>query len=118
MTRNKRNVFSIAMVVIGVQLIAFGLYQYHQTYGFDSTFNPALLVMWIIAMVGIAGIIGKYLNWLDTKKGYCVSEIAQEQIDPYKKTTNVGHVMDDQPREVKDREIREREYEEYDDTDR
>lgn len=119
MTRNKRNVFTIAMVVIGVQAIALGLYQYHETYGFDATFNPALLVMWIMALIGIAGIIGQYLNWLDMKKGYCDLGITQGQIDTYKKTNNVGHLMGDQKqREVKDREIWEREYEEYDDTDR
>lgn len=56
------------MVVIGVQLIALGLYRYHETYRFDAALNPALLVMWIMALFGIAGIIGNYLNWLTIPK--------------------------------------------------
>jgi hypothetical protein len=54
------------------------------------------------------------------KRGYCDSGITQERIDEYQKSKNVGHLMavEDQHHEFKDSEIRERDYEDDNDTSR
>lgn len=88
MKRSKRIFFTVAFAAIGVQLIALGLYQYGETYGFDATFNPVILLLWIMVLLGVAGIIGKYLTRLDIKKGHCNLGITEEQIRYYREKHN------------------------------
>lgn len=56
----------------------------------------------------------------EMEQGYYHSGIAQDQNNEYQKSKNVGHLMavEDQQHELKDREIRERDYEDDDDTKR
>lgn len=107
MKRSKRIFFTVAFAAIGVQIIALGLYQYHETYRFDATFNPAIVVMWVMVLFGVAGIIGKYLTRLDIKKGYCDLGISEEQIRRYREKHSIPdpcagmrdkkHAADDDP---------------------
>lgn len=78
--------FTLATAAIGM---LFSLYTYDRSYGFNETFNPAQIFMWIMALVGIAGIIGNFLTKLDIKKGYCNLGITDEQIRRYRKTHNI-----------------------------
>ena len=105
MKRNIRIFFSIVLMVITVLVIGTGLYEYDQTYGFDVTFNPAILVLWTMVLLGIAGMIGLFLTKLDCKKGYCDLGITEWQIrryrekhniaDPYKEMQEKHHEADD-----------------------
>ena len=105
MKRNIRILFSIALMAIALLAIGEGLIQYDQTYGFDATFNPAILLLWIMALLGIAGMIGLFLTQLDIKKGYCDLGITEGQIrryrekhniaDPYKEMQEKHHAPDD-----------------------
>ena len=76
------------ITVLGVIAGIYALYEYHLTYGFDATFNPAILVLWIMALFGIAGMIGLFLTRLDIKKGYCDLGITEEQIKCYREKHN------------------------------
>jgi len=103
--RNIRVFFSSALIAIALLAIGTGLIQYDQTYGFDATFNPAILVLWIMALFGVAGIIGLILTRFDIKKGYCDLGITEEQIrryrekhsiaDPYQAMQGKKHEADD-----------------------
>lgn len=74
--------------------------------------------LWVI-IIGLLGLIGRYLNNRDRKRGYCDSGIPQERIDAYKNEKNVGHVMDNfSAKEIKDQEIQERTDEDDDDSQR
>lgn len=90
MKRNIRVFFSVALMVLTVLVIGTGLYEYDQTYGFDATCNPAILVLWIMALIGIAGMIGQFLTRLDIKKGYCDLGITEEQIRRYREKHNIA----------------------------
>lgn len=87
----------------------YSLYQYDQTYGFDATFNPAILVLWIMALFGIAGVIGEYLTKLNIKKGYCDLGITEEQIRRYREKHNIADPY---------KEMREKHHAHDNDTDR
>lgn len=105
MKRNIRIIFSVALITIAILAIGSGLIKYDQTYGFDATFNPAILVLWIMALFGVAGIIGLILTRFDIKKGYCDLGITEEKIrryrekhniaDPYKAMQEKKHEADD-----------------------
>lgn len=43
-----------------------------------------------MVLIGIAGIIGRWLNNRDIKRGWCESGITQEQIDAYAHKNNTG----------------------------
>lgn len=66
----------------------YALYTYDQAYGFDATFNPAIVLLWIMVLIGIAGIIGQYLTRRDIKNGYCDLGITEEQIRRYREKHN------------------------------
>lgn len=89
MKRNIRILISITLIAIALLAIGTGLIKYDQTYGFYATFNPAILVLWIMALIGIAGIIGLFLTRLDMKKGYCDLGITEEQIRRYRQKHNI-----------------------------
>lgn len=105
MKRNIRVFFSVALIAIALLAIGTGLIKYDQTYGFDATFNPVILLLWIMALLGIAGMIGLFLTRLDMKKGYCDLGITEEQIrrcrekhniaDPYQAMREKHHAPDD-----------------------
>lgn len=105
MKRNIRILISITLIAIALLAIGTGLIQYDQTYGFDATFNPAILLLSIMALFGVAGIIGLILTRFDIKKGYCDLGINEEQIrryrekhniaDPYKAMKEKHHESDD-----------------------
>lgn len=62
--------------------------------------------------------LGRYLEHKDIQRGYCDSSITQEQIDGCKNEKNVGHIMEESSniKEIKDREIQERTYEDDNDS--
>ncbi|MDD3594906.1 hypothetical protein [Sulfuricurvum sp.] len=107
-------------LLVLVQIYGLAIYQYGQTYGFDEDINPTTIIAATLCVIGILGLIGRYLNNKDMKRGYCDSGITQERINEYQKSKNVGHLMavEDQQHEIKDRAIREHNYEDDDDTKR
>ena len=84
---NKAGYLIAALGVIGG---VYALYEYDRIYGFDATFNPAILLLWVMALIGIAGIIGQYLTHRDIKKGYCDLGITEEQIRCYREKHNLS----------------------------
>lgn len=108
------------IILVLVQIYCYALYQYDQTYGFDETINPATIIAYTLVIIGLLGLVGRYLNNKDMKRGYCDSGITQERIDVCKNEKNVGHIMDDSfdAKKIKDREIRERTDENDDDSQR
>lgn len=90
MKRNIRVFFSVALIAIALLAIGTGLIKYDQTYGFDATFNPAILLLSIMALFGVAGIIGLILTRFDIKKGYCDLGITEEQIRRYREEHNIA----------------------------
>lgn len=107
-------------ILVMVQIYLYALYQYHQTYGFDETINPATIIAYTLVLIGCFGLIGRYLEYKDIQRGYCDSGITQERIDGCKNKKNVGHIMEDSSniKEIKDREIRERTDEDDNDSQR
>ena len=107
-------------LLVLVQIYCYALYQYNQIYGFDETINPVTIVAYTLVIIGLLGLVGRYLNNKDMKRGYCDSGIPQERIDTHKNKKNVGHIMDDslKAKEIKDQEIWERTDENDDDSQR
>jgi hypothetical protein len=107
-------------LLVLVQIYGLAIYYYGETYGFNESINPTTIIAATLCVIGILGLIGRYLNNKDMKRGYCDSGITQERIDEYQKSKNVGHLMavEDQQHEIKDREIWERDYEDDDDAKR
>ena len=107
-------------LLVLVQIYGYALYQYDQTYGFDETINPVTIIAYTLVIIGLLGLVGRYLNNKDMKRGYCDSGIPQERIDTHKNKKNVGHIMDDslKAKEIKDQEIWERTDENDDDSQR
>lgn len=107
-------------LLVLVQIYGLAIYHYGQTYGFDEDINPTTIIAGTLFVIGILGLIGRYLNNKDMKRGYCDSGISQEKINEYQKSKNVGHLMaaEDQHHEHKDCEIREDNYEDDDDAKR
>lgn len=105
-------------LLVLVQIYGLAIYYYGETYGFDDQINPTTIISASLCVIGILGLIGRYLNNKDMKRGYCDSGITKERIDEYQKSKNVGHLMagEEHQHELKDREIRERNYEDDDDT--
>jgi hypothetical protein len=44
----------------------------------------------VLVLIGIAGVIGRWLNNRDTKRGWCESGISEEQITAYQHKNNTG----------------------------
>jgi hypothetical protein len=107
-------------LLVLVQIYGLAIYQYGQTYGFDKDINPTTIIAATLCVIGIFGLIGRYLNNKDMKRGYCESGITQEQIDGYQKSKNGGHLMEDATifSAIKEIKYREREHEENDDSKR
>ena len=107
-------------LLVLVQIYGLAIYQYGQTYGFDDQINPTSIVAVTLTIIGLLGLVGRYLNNKDMKRGYCDSGIPQERIDAHKNKKNVGHIMDDSfnAKEIKNREIRENTDEDDDDSQR
>ena len=107
-------------LLVLVQIYGLAIYQYGQTYGFDDQINPTSIVAVTLTIIGLLGLVGRYLNNKDMKRGYCDSGIPQERIDAHKNKKNVGHIMDDsfKAKEIKDQEIWERTDENDDDSQR
>ena len=107
-------------LLVLVQIYGLAIYQFGQTYGFDDQINPTSIIAVTLTIIGLLGLVGRYLNNKDMKRGYCDSGIPQERIDAHKNKKNVGHIMDDSfdAKEIKDREIRERTNEDDDDSQR
>jgi len=82
-------------LLVLVQIYGLVIYQYGETYGFDDQINPVTIIAATLTIIGLLGLIGRYLNNKDMKRGYCESGIAQEQIDAYQKSRNGGHLMED-----------------------
>ena len=118
MSKRMSKFLIIWTLLVLLQIYALAIYQYGQTYGFDEDINPTTIIAATLCVIGILGLIGRYLNNKDMKRGYCDSGITQERIDEYQKSKNGGHLMagEDQHHEIKDSVIREREYENDDDT--
>lgn len=107
-------------LLVLLQIYGLAIYEYGQTYGFDEDINPTTIIAATLCVFGILGLIGRYLNNKDMKRGYCDSGITQERINEYQKSKNVGHLMEDasQVSAIKEIESRERDYENDDDTKR
>lgn len=82
------SIMGYVIAALGVISGVYALYAYDQTYGFDATFNPAILLLWVMALIGIAGIIGQYFTRRDMKKGYCDLGITEEQTRRYREKHN------------------------------
>ena len=65
-------------LLVLVQIYCYALYQYNQIYGFDETINPVTIVAYTLVIIGLLGLVGRYLNNKDMKRGYCDSGIPQE----------------------------------------
>ena len=107
-------------LLVLVQIYGLAIYQYGQTYGFDDQINPTTIIAATLTIIGLLGLVGRYLNNKDMKRGYCESGITQEQIDAYQKTKNVGHIMEDGSKvsAIKDAKFGKHDYENDDDTKR
>ena len=103
-------------LLVLVQIYGLAIYQYGQTYGFDDQINPTTIIAATLTIIGLLGLVGRYLNNKDMKRGYCESGITQEQIDAYQKSKNVGHLMENSA--MKDLESGKHDYENDDDTKR
>jgi len=68
-------------LLVLVQIYGLAIYQYGQTYGFDDQINPTTIIAATLTIIGLLGLVGRYLNNKDMKQGYCESGITQEQID-------------------------------------
>lgn len=82
------SIMGYVIAALGVIIGVYALYAYDQAYGFDATFNPAILLLWVMVLIGIAGIIGQYLTRRDMKKRYCNLGITEEQISRYREKHN------------------------------
>lgn len=107
-------------LLVLVQIYGLAIYQYGEIYGFDDQINPTIIIASTLTIIGLLGLVGRYLNNKDMKRGCCESGITQEQIDAYQKSKNGGHLMavENQQHKIKDSEIREREHEDDDDAER
>ncbi|MDD2781671.1 hypothetical protein [Sulfuricurvum sp.] len=107
-------------LLVLVQIYGLAIYQYGQSYGFDEQINPTTIIAAILTIIGLLGLIGRYLNNKDMKRGYCESGIAQEQIDAYQKSRNGGHLMEDVSKasDIKDAISQKNDYENDHDTKR
>ena len=107
-------------LLVLVQIYGLAIYQFGQTYGFDDQINPTTIIAATLTIIGLLGLVGRYLNNKDMKRGYCESGITQEQIDAYQKSKNVGHLMEDGSKvsTIKDAKSGKHDYENDDDTKR
>lgn len=65
-------------LLVLVQIYGLAIYQYGQTYGFDDQINPTSIIAVALTIIGLLGLVGRYLNNKDMKRGYCESGITQE----------------------------------------
>lgn len=82
-------------LLVLVQIYVLAIYQYGEIYGFNDQINPTTIIAATLSIIGLLGLVGRYLNNKDMKRGYCESGITQEQIDAYQKSKNLGHLMED-----------------------
>jgi hypothetical protein len=68
-------------LLVLLQIYALAIYQYEQTYGFDEDINPTTIIAATLCVIGILGLIGRYLNNKDMKRGYCDSGILNPQLN-------------------------------------
>lgn len=85
-------------LMVVVQLYALAIYQYGEVYGFDHQINPATILLSTMVIIGLLGLVGRYLNNRDMKRGYCDSGISQDTIDAYQTSRTATHNQEDNPK--------------------
>lgn len=95
MSKRMSKFLTYGTLLVLVLMYGLAIYQYGQTYGFDDQINPTTIIALTLAIIGLFGLIGRYLNNKDMKRGYCESGITQEQINAYQKPKSAAHLMED-----------------------
>lgn len=112
-----RILFLLTMLV-ALQLYAVDVYLYVKAREYSDPYTPMYITAGVLAITGVLGLIGRYLNNKDEKRGYCESGITQKQIDTYRNNhlaresygddtqTNHDHKSGDHSHENNDDQIR------------
>lgn len=86
MSKSMGKIIFYLTVLVAIQLYGIVIYEYGEAYGFSDQINPFTIVAGSLALIGMAGWIGRYLNNKDTKRGYCESGISNDAINAYQET--------------------------------
>lgn len=85
MSKAMQKIITYLAILVALQIVGLAVYQYGLTYGFNDKINPTTIIAGLMAVIGLLGLAGRYLNKKDSKRGYCESGISEEQIDMYRK---------------------------------
>lgn len=85
MSKAMQKIIIYLVILVALQIVGLAIYQYGQTYGFNENINPTTIIAGLMAVIGLLGLVGRYLNKKDSKRGYCESGISEEQICTYRK---------------------------------
>ncbi len=80
-----QKIITYLAILVALQIVGLAIYQYGLTYGFNDKINLTTIIAGLMAVIGLLGLAGRYLNKKDSKRGYCESGISEEQIDTYRK---------------------------------